>query len=104
MNGGDLVDYISMCAPDIERAMGGPATVQELSVCPDCLEVVAYGDSAENMDADRMGEILAAVTERTRTGAQLIPGEELQEHSRAACHLCGSKIHGARHAVTLFKA
>jgi len=90
--------YCDNCSGRIESAYAEPETLQ---ACADCFDVIA--GNVDNIDADREGEISAAVAALQTDGAQLIPGTAENEFSWSPCEICGSKLGGKRHDVTLFK-
>lgn len=100
VNGTDLVDWISERLQDEETGLAelcAPVwdTARRM-VCADCFDVVA--GNTDNLDADREGEIEAALDKMSGT-VSTGDADAYNEFSRRPCELCGSTLGGSRHEI-----
>lgn len=94
VNGADLIEWLGSHTATLHTVCGYVEPPEALEVCTDCLQVVA--GCTDNLDADRQGEILAAIE---RHGGHLSPGDRIDEFSACRCELCGSGLAGERHII-----
>ena len=75
-----------------------------LSICGDCLQIVANGSAGLDLEPERIAEIEAAIAKQ---GGDVVPaGEEGEEgaFSWSPCELCESPLGGDRYAAALLVA
>ena len=79
-------------------------TEYELTICVDCLMLVANGEGNHEWSEDDLRSHLAAM-ERNWPGDTwwIALGDESDEFSWAPCDSCGSKLGGSRHSATAFR-
>ena len=76
--------------------------IAEISVCVDCLIMIANGDVSGIDNEDRIAEVIAGMDRLTTDGAHLVAGDSDDGNFRwTPCECCGSELGGDRHAAVL---